>query len=367
MAITINNFVYRNLQEQVLYLTDKVGDHATVPSDITFPYGDPEVNYSTAEGAAIIGKARLEYADGGDPVDVDVVFTIPVVGEGMTIDASEDTKQLVLKANVGVGIQLTVPSGATSGTLTETQYQLLISNDNNWVVIDNERYLLMDKQHEAGMLVYTHDGYSTKGTQKYFCLTMSTRAFTIKESSGGGGNVLDFNFILGKVVITESEFAKFKDPSLILWGYYTDPGDTASSKVALELSNFSADADSGDEDYYFVSRRGTASEVRLTASYRSEAGEYSYTVTGGYIPYGTVINFTIDGVAKTATDAYTWRGWVDTTEGAGYYVATTDDGTEVISNTEGSDVYSWIVDSNESQVSPDEYIIPNEAYTIYDS
>lgn len=363
MAITVNNFIYRNLQEQVLYLTDKVGDHATVPANVTFPYGDPEVIYNTVDGAAILGKARLTYEDGGDPVDVDIELTIPVVGEGISIDASEDTKHLVLKSNAGVGIIVTVPSGATQGTLTETQYQALISNDNNWVVIANERYLLMDKQHEAGMLVYTHDGYSTKGTQKYFCLTMSTRAFTIKESSGGG-NVLDFNFVTGKVVITESEFAKFKDPSLILWGYYEDPNETSTGKVALELGRYALNNDTGDEDYDFVPRMNIGRDVSLTASYNGEAGEYSYTVSGGYIPQGTVVNFTIDDVAKTAVDAYTWRGWVSTSQGAGFFISTTEEGNEVVSSDEDT-AYSWIVDENENAVQPDENIIPNAAYTTY--
>lgn len=362
MALTINNFIYRNLQEQVLYLTDKVGGHATVPANVTFPYGDPEVIYSTAEGAAILGKARLTYADGGDPVDIDIDFTLPVVGDGIDIDASEDAKHLVIKSNVGVGIIVTVPSGATQGTLTETQYQSLISNDNNWVVIDNERYLLMDKQHEAGMLVYTHDGYSTKGTQKYFCLTMSTRAFTIKESSGG--NVLDFNFVTGKVVITESEFAKFKDPSLILWGYYEDPNETATGKVALELGQYTIDNDTGDEDYKFVPRMNIGRDVTLTASYNVGADEYSYTVLGGYIPLGTVVNFTIDDVVKTAIDAYTWRAWVSTSQGAGFFVSTTEEGKTVISSDEGT-ANSWIVDENENAVNPDDNIIPNAAYTTY--
>lgn len=364
MAITINNFIYRNLQEQVLYLTDKVNNHETAPATVTFPYGDPEVIYSTAEGATILGKARLTYADGGDPVDIDIDFTLPVIGDGIVIDASEDTKHLVIKSNAGVGIVVTVPASATQGTLTETQYQSLIQNDNNWVVIDNERYLLMDKQHDAGMLVYTHDGYSTKGTQKYFCLTMSTRAFTIKESSGGGGNVLDFNFVTGKVVITESEFAKFKDPSLILWGYYADPTETATGKIALELAQFTYDHDTGDENYYFVPRINIGSNTSLTASYNADTGEYSYTVTGGYIPAGTIVNFTIDGVAKTAVDAYTWRNWIDASQGDGFYISTTEDGQTVVSSDEGT-AYSWIVDSNEQAVGPDENIIPDAAYTQY--
>lgn len=363
MALTINNFIYRNLQEQVLYLTDKVGGHATVPANVTFPYGDPEVIYSTAEGATILGKARLTYADGGDPVDIDIDFTLPVIGDGICIDASEDTKHLVIKNNAGFGIVVTVPANATQGTLTETQYQSLIQNDNNWVVIDNERYLLMDKQHEAGMLVYTHDGYSTKGTQKYFCLTMSTRAFTIKES-GGGSNVLDFNFVTGKVVISESEFAKFKDPSLILWGYYEDPDETVTGKIALELAQYTLNNDTGDENYDFVPRIKIASDVRLTASYNAEADEYSYTVVGGYIPAGTVVNFTIDDVAKTAIDAYTWSSWVGTSQGSGFFISTTEDGKTVVSSDEGT-AYSWIVDSDEQAVQPDENIIPDAAYTTY--
>ena len=279
MAITVNNFVYRNLQEQVLYLTDKVGDHATVPANVTFPYGDPEVIYSTTKGATVRGKARLTYDDGGDPADIDIDFTLPVVGDGIDINASADAKQLVIKSNAG------------------------------------------------------------------------------------GGNILNLDLVNGITVITAAEFEKFKNPELVIWGYYIDPIETDTGKVALRMADYAFNNDTGEEIITFVPEEPSVIRTRLTATHSDST--YLCTITNGYIPAGTVLNFTIDGTPKTASQApYSWESWVNSPEGAGWFIKTNSNGEQIITD-ENTEVPTYWVSKDQMEnipVYPTDIIIGGFAY-----
>lgn len=185
--------------------------------------------------------------------------------------------------------------------------------------------------------------------------------FTVPAGGGGGGNVLNLDFVNSKHIITETEFAKFKDPSLVIWGYYIDPAETGTGKTSLRLDDMFYDNDTAYEIYYFRPQNGN---VRLEAGYDSENGEYYYKISGGYVPYGTTLHFTIDGVSEETTDAYTWQEWVNTQGGQGWFISATEDGDNVVSSDEGT-AYSWLVDSNENKVFPTDSIIDGEAYTTY--
>ena len=220
--IIINGKYFRNLQEQVLYLTELIEaiqpyiagngitisehtiavdpnsvqlkltagngiqiDGTTISANISseriikIDITTAGVVYNSTTGAKLIGNAIVHYED--ESIDnASMTFELPIEpGAGVNIDANETNDGLVISASGGLAVEVTLPSGGTSGTLTEEQSAKLLSDDNNWVSINNERYILMDKEHVTDMRTYTHDGFSDQGMVKYFNLTVSTRAFTI--------------------------------------------------------------------------------------------------------------------------------------------------------------------------------------------
>lgn len=220
--IIINGKFFRNLQEQVLYLTELIEaikpyiagngitiseqtiavdpdsvqlkltagngikiDGTTISADVSsasiakIDITTAGVVYNSTTGAKLIGNAIVHYED--ESIDnASMTFELPIEpGDGVTIDANETNDGIVISASGGSAVVVTLPSGGTSGTLTEEQSAKLLSDDNNWVSINNERYILMDKEHVTGMRTYTHDGFTDQGMVKYFNLTVSTRAFTI--------------------------------------------------------------------------------------------------------------------------------------------------------------------------------------------
>ena len=84
---------------------------------------------------------------------------------------------------VGTGLdtvlEITAPAGATSGTLTEAQLQALQTNSMLKIKLNNEYYYLNDDESTPGMIVYSHTGYDTSGKDKYFTVTVATRAWSL--------------------------------------------------------------------------------------------------------------------------------------------------------------------------------------------
>ena len=84
---------------------------------------------------------------------------------------------------VGTGIdtvlEITAPAGTTSGTLTEAQLQALQTNSMLRIKLNNEYYYLNDDESTPGMIVYSHTGYDTSGKDKYFAVTVATRAWSL--------------------------------------------------------------------------------------------------------------------------------------------------------------------------------------------
>lgn len=84
------------------------------------------------------------------------------------------------------------PAGATSGTLTEEQMNLLKLSDNNIIKFNNEIYYKNDDERTEGVLVYTHTGFTeTDGgaTLKYISITIATNGWVlvVQNISSGGG------------------------------------------------------------------------------------------------------------------------------------------------------------------------------------
>lgn len=70
-------------------------------------------------------------------------------------------------------ITIEQPASATNGTLTAEQLQTLQSSDDAYILFNNEKYYLMDKETESGFLVYTHVGHDS--TENYWtkCITIT--------------------------------------------------------------------------------------------------------------------------------------------------------------------------------------------------
>lgn len=101
--------------------------------------------------------------------------------------ATETSARKNYIASGAIAVEVTIPTSSTQGTVTEAQLQTLRASNSNYIIVNgDELYYLADKQHTAGILTYTHSGYNAGGVTKYLNLTLSTRAFTITESTSGG-------------------------------------------------------------------------------------------------------------------------------------------------------------------------------------
>ena len=186
------------------------------------------------------------------------------------------------------------------------------------------------------------------------------------DKGEGAADVLNLDFVNGIKVITAAEFEKFKDPALVIWGYYQDPRQTDTGKVALRLSEYAFNNDTQDEEIYFAPMSESGITARLTATHSGDT--YTRIISNGYTPDGVVLNFTIDGEPKTASTApYTWDSWVHSQEGAGWYIMTNADGILVITNDNTEPVAFCLSKSADENllVKPNDMIIDGFAYYLY--
>lgn len=91
---------------------------------------------------------------------------------GRNIIITEDNNT-ILASMTAVSIT-DVPSTATSGTLTAAQLQTLQTNKDAYILFNNEKYYLMDVQHDSGMLVYSHVGQDTTNDFFIKCISVTT-------------------------------------------------------------------------------------------------------------------------------------------------------------------------------------------------
>lgn len=90
-------------------------------------------------------------------------------------------------------VDLNIPEQATSGSLSSEQFTILTADDRNLLCINGtEYYHLSDKGHTQGIYTYTHDGFNEQGVNKYFNLTIATKAFTITTSPISGGSDVQY-------------------------------------------------------------------------------------------------------------------------------------------------------------------------------
>ena len=182
-----NNMINYSLESiaNTIMLRDSEGKaHATTPvdsdSDDTLATKKYVLDHAGGGGGAVssvngkTGDVMLTGADINTTIEgetASINSAITALQQGITMTAQ----------NIGYAVTIDSTSGSTSGTLTEDQLSELQLSDNSYIIIDNERYILMDKQHEAGYLVYSHVGHDS--TNNYFTkcitITISTRGWVL--------------------------------------------------------------------------------------------------------------------------------------------------------------------------------------------
>lgn len=221
-----NGKVYRGLQAQVAYLTEKVenGGGSSTPTGPTvdkitaldLATGEAALTYDANNGATIVKQGRIS-AD-GNTFDVAIEDKLPIVpGDNVTIGTTTDGKHLKISAvgggggsgvagvssfggktgaiNVGKNLSMNgnvvnadfqptpvvLDPDANLGTLTDNQLATLQANTANPIVKRNEYYYLNDKQFDPGTLGYTHLCYNNgKWYTKSIIITISSKAWVKK-------------------------------------------------------------------------------------------------------------------------------------------------------------------------------------------
>ena len=149
-----------------------------------------------------------------ETTDYNITITLKTVYNQSQITPSQYSIDSITKSENELTVIKTVeinsPAGATSGTLTEEQMNLLKLSDNNIIKFNNEIYYKNDDEHTEGVLVYTHTGLTEAdggATIKYITVTISTAAWvlTVQNISGGGGgsklylHIIDISSTLGLI------------------------------------------------------------------------------------------------------------------------------------------------------------------------
>ena len=149
------------------------------------------------------------------PVGTNIAANPPLAGTeanltGLQVD---DTTYKVPVA--GEKVSITVPQGATNGTITGEQLAKLQENEANYIemVNDKELYYLNDNGHVDGYLTYSHVGIeNSKATIKTLTITVSAKSFvivtTVVPTDAGGGKLYKNSIAIvtvssgGNIVIT---------------------------------------------------------------------------------------------------------------------------------------------------------------------
>ena len=243
--------VYRGLQAQVAYLTEKVENGSSTPTGPTvdkitaldLATGEAALTYDANNGATIVKQGQIS-AD-GSTYDVAIEDKLPIVpGENVTINTTTDGKHLKISAtgggggggvagvssfggktgaiNVGKNLSMNgnvvnadfqptavvLDADANLGTLTTNQLATLQANTANPIVKRNEYYYLNDKQYTTDTLVYTHVAYENgKWYNKSITITISTKAWVknVNEATTVNGKSGAVNLVAGSnVSITSS-------------------------------------------------------------------------------------------------------------------------------------------------------------------
>ena len=106
---------------------------------------------------------------------------------------SAEARITSLEAEASIEVTIT-PASATSGTLTEEQYNKLITNDNCYIKL-NEVVYTLSKNSATGVLIYSSKYLSDTKTVRTITVTKSSKAWVMTEVSVGGGKL--YRHLLG--------------------------------------------------------------------------------------------------------------------------------------------------------------------------
>ena len=306
--------VYRGLQAQVAYLTEKVenGGGGSTPTGPTvdkitaldLATGEAALTYDANNGATIVKQGRIS-AD-GSTFDVAVEDKLPIVpGDNVTINTTTDGKHLKISAvggggsgvagvssfggktgaiNVGKNLSMNgnvvnadfqptpvvLDPDANLGTLTDNQLATLQANTANPIVKRNEYYYLNDKQFDPGTLGYPHLCYNNgKWYTKSITITISSKAWVKKVSEIPDKTMIPF-IDLSSAVTTypingnfsvESATKLIGSPFSVI--SFTPPGSPIQVPLLLQPSEtiHNSYVYSGHDDSYTYTLNATLSET----------------------------------------------------------------------------------------------------------
>lgn len=98
--------------------------------------------------------------------------------------ANAEARITSLEAEASIEVAIT-PASATSGTLTEEQYNTLITNDNCYIKL-NEVVYTLSKNSATDVLIYSSKYLSDTKTVRTITVTKSSKAWVMTEVSVGG-------------------------------------------------------------------------------------------------------------------------------------------------------------------------------------
>lgn len=111
-----------------------------------------------------------------------------LAGQALSLAQTNEQDITSLKAEASIEVTIT-PASATSGILTEEQYNTLITNDNCYIKL-NEVVYALSKNSATGVLIYSSKYLSDTKTVRTITVTKSTKAWVMTEVSVGGGGKL---------------------------------------------------------------------------------------------------------------------------------------------------------------------------------
>ena len=160
---------------------------------INLTYGDVNVIYDTTDGIQVISQGQIEF-EKGSPENIDINFDVPIIaGDGILIDKDGNSNKIVIKTTAASGneaVLINASAEAVQGTITDAQLAKLQESDTNYIMFNNEKYYLSDKDHREGYLGYTYNGYeNNKGWQKTITITISAKAWVLSVVGLSDSNI----------------------------------------------------------------------------------------------------------------------------------------------------------------------------------
>ena len=154
--------------------------------------------------------------------------------------------QDIAKAPKIVNLNEFVPSTATQGTLTVGVLNVLQASNENYIVFNDEIYRLADKQHNAGFLVYSHNGHDKTGCffQKCITITLLSRAWVLETQENQAKLTAGSNITIENNVISAiggggtSDTAYVSDSTLYIEEGTTAGGGSGSGFKVVKITEF---------------------------------------------------------------------------------------------------------------------------------